>query len=96
MMLSDKLDGPAESALIAVPTQRVSDLVFLFAVVKGKAYSTDKHIFEAQNQTAVFEASRLKMQLSLSKLIKRSTTSNFDVSPTPLFFICTEGPYHEL
>jgi hypothetical protein len=36
------------------------------------------------------------MQLSLSELVRRSTTSS-NVPPIPLFFsICTEGPYHEL
>lgn len=32
--------------LIAVPTQRESDLVFPFAVVQGRAYSTPKQVFD--------------------------------------------------
>ncbi|KIW58939.1 hypothetical protein PV05_03429 [Exophiala xenobiotica] len=94
--------GPAEPLLIAFPAQRASDLVFPFAVVEGKAYSTGKQVFEAQNQAAVAGASGLKIQLALNELVKRSTTS-FGVPPSPfkdqlpLFFsICTEGPYHEL
>lgn len=99
-MVPSERGGPAEPLLVAVPTQRASDLVFPFAVVEGKAYSTGKQIFEAQNQAAVSGASGLKIQLSLNELIKRSTS---DVAPStlkdqpPLFFsICTEGPYHEL
>lgn len=92
MVVSER--GSAEPLLIAVPSLHASDLVFLFAVVEGKAYSTGKQVFEAQNQATVSGASALKMQLSLSELIKRSTPG-FDV-PHPLFFICTEGPYHEL
>ena len=92
--------GPTEPLLIAVPTQRASDLVFPFAVVEGKAYSTGKQIFEAQNQAAVSGASALKIQLSLNELVKRSTSDTIPSPPKnqpPLFFsICTEGPYHEL
>ncbi|KAF1955589.1 hypothetical protein CC80DRAFT_87480 [Byssothecium circinans] len=93
--------GPAEPLLIAVPTQRASDLVFPFAVIEGKAYSTGKQIFEAENQAAVSGASGLKIQLCLNELVKRATSSNISPTPsntlTPLFFsVCTEGPYHEL
>ncbi|RMZ80501.1 hypothetical protein DV737_g2940, partial [Chaetothyriales sp. CBS 132003] len=76
-------------------------LVFPFAVVERKAYSTGKQIFEAQNQAAISGASRIKIQLSLNERIKRSTTGS-NTSPSlndqPLLFfsICTEGPYHEL
>ena len=99
---SSERGGPTELLLIAVPTQRASDIVFPFTVVEGKAYSTGIQIFEAQNQAAVSGASGLKIQLSLNELVKRSTTSS-DVPPSlskdqpPLFFsIYTEGPYHEL
>ena len=94
--------GPKEPLLIAVPTQRASDLVFPFAVVEGKAYSTGKQIFEAENQAAVSGASALKIQLCLNELVHRATTSP-RISPTPLntppplfFSICTEGPFHQL
>lgn len=94
--------GPAEPLLIAVPTQRASDLVFPFAVIEGKAYSTGKQVFEAENQAAVSGASGLKIQLRLNELVNRATTGS-DVSPTPsntsppfFFSVCTEGPYHEL
>ena len=92
--------GPGEPLLIIAPTKCVSGLVFPFAVVECKAYSSGKTIFEAQNQAAVSGASGLKIQLSLDKLIERSCSQ---IPPTPLkntpplfFSICTEGPYHEL
>lgn len=98
--VSSEQGGPAEPLLIIVPTQSASGLVFPFAVVEGKAYSTGKQVFEAQNQAAVSGASGLKIQLSLNKLVER-TSSNVSPIPSkdqpPLFFsICTEGPYHEL
>ncbi|OAG39015.1 hypothetical protein AYO21_06735 [Fonsecaea monophora] len=99
-MIPSKRGGSMEPLLIAVPTQRKSDLVFPFAVVEGKAYSTGKQVFEAQNQAAVSGACGLKMQLCLNELVKRSTSDFALPSSTiqpPLFFsICTEGPYHEL
>ncbi|OAL34130.1 hypothetical protein AYO20_06585 [Fonsecaea nubica] len=99
-MIPSERGGSMEPLLIAVPTQRGSDLVFPFAVVEGKAYSTGKQVFEAQNQAAVSGACGLKMQLCLNELVKRSTSDFALPSSTiqpPLFFsICTEGPYHEL
>ncbi|MCJ1430460.1 hypothetical protein MMC29_008378 [Sticta canariensis] len=71
-------------------------LIFPFAVVEGKGYSTGKQLSEAQNQVAVSRACRSKIQLALSELVKRAKTS-FYIRPTPLFFsVCTEGRYHEL
>ncbi|KAF1814298.1 hypothetical protein P152DRAFT_456535 [Eremomyces bilateralis CBS 781.70] len=93
--------GPEEPLLIAVPTKRASDLVFPFAIVEGKGYSTGKQVFEAQNQAAVSGASGLRIQVDLNELVERATSS--DIPPVPsgtapeLFFsVCTEGPYHEL
>ena len=95
-------DRPSEPMLISVPASRASDLTFPFAVVEGKAYSTGKSIFEAQNQAAVAGACALKIQLDLEDLTCRATQS-LDHPPIPshppsfLFFsICTEGPIHEL
>jgi hypothetical protein len=82
----------AESLLIATPLKE-SRLVFPFAVVEGKAYSTGRQIFEAQNQAAVSGASALKIQLSLNKLVEGLSSH---VSPPLFFSICTEGPHHEL
>ncbi|KAL7919517.1 hypothetical protein ACQKWADRAFT_329541 [Trichoderma austrokoningii] len=86
-----------EPLLIAVPTQDPSDIVFPFAVVEGRAYSTGKPVFEAENQAAVAGASGLKMQLGLNELVRRATAgSHVSVSPPLFFSVCTEGPYHEL
>ncbi|ROW13880.1 hypothetical protein VPNG_03632 [Cytospora leucostoma] len=95
---------PDEPLLVAVPAPRASDLVFPFAVVEGKAYSTGRQVFEAENQAAVSGASGLKIQLSLDGLVNNATKDDSGIqpaslpgTPTPLFFsVCTEGPYHEL
>ena len=50
-----------EPALISVPAPRALDLVFPFAVVGDKAYSTGRRVFEAENQTAVSGACGLKI-----------------------------------
>ena len=91
-----------EPALISVPALRASDLAFPFAVVEGKAYSTGRQVFEAENQAAVSGACGLKIQLCLDELVTRATaSSNSEFAPAEyppaLFFsICTEGPLHEL
>jgi hypothetical protein len=109
-MMFRETGGPKEPALISVPALRASDLVFPFAVVEGKAYSTGKQIFEAENQAAVSGACGLKIQLCLDELVKRATPTSSNEFPTSsdslsappetqpaLFFsICTEGPIHEL
>lgn len=99
-MMRRKPGGPEEPMLISVPAQRASDLVFPFAVVEGKAYSTGKQVFEAENQAAVSGACGLKIQLCLDELAKDATTSSDILSSKnqpPLFFsICTQGPFHEL
>ena len=95
-MVSRESDGLQEPMLISIPAPRASDLVFPFAVVEGKAYSTGKQVFEAENQAAVSGACGLKIQLCLDELAK-STTTNISKDRPPLFFsICTQGPYYEL
>ncbi|KAF2006216.1 hypothetical protein P154DRAFT_255438 [Amniculicola lignicola CBS 123094] len=91
--------GPRTPMLIAVPALRALDLAFPFAVVEGKAYSTGKQIFEAENQVSVSGACGLKIQLDLDNLVARGHTRSDapHITSTPLFFtICTEGPIHEL
>lgn len=93
-----------EPILISVPALRASDLTFPFIVVEGKAYSTGKQMFEAENQAAVSGACGLKIQLCLDELVQQAnrTATTSDDSPTPsapppLFFsVCTEGPIHAL
>jgi hypothetical protein len=89
--------GRHEPALRSVPTLRASDLVYPFAVVEGKAYSTGGQIFGAQNQAAVSGACALKIQLCLDDLVeKRALPASPDEQPPLFFSICTEGPIHEL
>jgi hypothetical protein len=96
MKPSDKRNEPL---LVSVPASRASDLAFPFAVLEGKAYSTGKPIFEAQNQAAVSGACALKIQLDL-ELLTRQAKKRSGASPRALpllfFSVCTEGPYHEL
>ena len=103
MMVHRESGVPQEPVLISIPAPRASDLAFPFAVVEGKAYSTGKQVFEAENQAAVSGACGLKMQLCLDELVERAApTPTSDVAPAPkdqpaLFFsICTQGPIHEL
>jgi hypothetical protein len=96
MMLREP-NGPQEPRLISRPTAG-GGLVFPFAVVEGKAYSTGKQMFEAENQAAVAGACGLKMQLCLDELVEGvALTCTSSGVPTPLFFsICIEGPILEL
>ena len=59
-----------EAVLNIAPTELPSGLVFPFCVVEGKAYSTGRQVFEAQNQTAVSGACALKMQDRLNELVE--------------------------
>jgi hypothetical protein len=95
-LIQRKVGGPYEPALILVPATRALDLTFPYVVVEGKAYSTGKHIFEAENQAAVSGACALKIQLDLDSLANSGTVT-FSTTQPPLFFaITTEGPIHEL
>lgn len=92
-VVQQKSDGPLEPMLILVPAPRALKLAFPFAVVEGKAYSTGKQIFEAENQAAVSGACGLKIQLDLNDLVDRGATC----TEPPLFFtFTTQGPIHEL
>lgn len=64
-MVEHEPNRPLEPMLILVPAPRALDLAFPFAVVEGKAYSTGKQIFEAENQAAVSGACGLKIQTDL-------------------------------
>jgi hypothetical protein len=75
-MVPHKDDGPLEPMLISVPAPRALDLAFQFAIVEGKAYSTGKQIFEAENQAAVSGACGLKIQLDLDHLVGLATSSD--------------------
>ncbi|OAL34888.1 hypothetical protein AYO20_05849 [Fonsecaea nubica] len=94
--------GPLEPMLLLVPAPRALDLAFPFAVVEGKAYSTGKQIFEAENQAAVSGACALKIQHDLDSLVNSGTMRSGALPKSsnthpPLFFsITTQGPIHEL
>ncbi|OAP56020.1 hypothetical protein AYL99_10172 [Fonsecaea erecta] len=101
-MVQHEPEGPLEPMLLLVPAPHALDLAFPFAVVEGKAYSTGKQIFEAENQAAVSGACALKIQLDLDSLVNSGTIRS-GAPPTssktdpPLFFsITTQGPIHEL
>jgi hypothetical protein len=49
--------------LILIPAPRALDLLFPFAIVEGKSYSTGKQIFEAENQAASLERVRSRSSL---------------------------------
>ena len=95
---------PPEPVLMSEPTLRASDLAFPFLVVEGKAYSTGKQMFEAENQVAVAGACGLKIQPCLDNFVRKvnrtiSTTSDISLTPStlPLFFsVYTEGPIHTI
>ncbi|EXJ82237.1 hypothetical protein A1O3_06050 [Capronia epimyces CBS 606.96] len=94
-MIQHKPDTPFEPALLFRPAERAFNLAFPFAVVEGKAYSTGKQIFEAENQAAVAGACGLKIQLGLDRLVNKG--SGVESTQPPLFFsITTQGPIHEL
>ena len=101
-MTQHEPDGLLAPMLNPVPAPRALDLTFPFAVVEGKAYSTGRQIFKAENQAAVSAACGLKIQLDLNHLVDGGETVS-DVIPASsntsalLFFsICTQGPIHEL
>lgn len=93
--MPSKRDGLPEPALILNPTQCESAVTFPTLIFEGKAYSTGKQVFEAQNQAAVAGAGGLKMQMMLNELVQRAT-GHSDVLRPLVFSICTEGPCHEL
>lgn len=102
-MKQQKPNGALEPMLILMPALRTIGLVFPFAVVEAKAYSTGKQLFEVENQAAVAGACALKIQLGLDRLVKEVTSSSdallnsLNIQPgPPLFFsITTQGPVHE-
>ena len=93
-MVQHESGGPLEPMLISVPAPRALDLAFPFAVVEGKAYSTGKQIFEAENQAAVSVACAQNILHRLDRMANRGATAN--AQPRVLFSITTQGPIHEL
>ena len=86
--------GSLEPMLILVPAPHALDLAFPFAVVEGKAYSTGKQIFEAENQAAGALACAHNILHRLDCMANRGKATN--TPPRVLFSITTQGPIHEL
>ena len=93
-MVQHESGGPFEPMLISVPAPRALDLAFPFAVVEGKAYSTGKQIFEAENQAAVSMACAHNILHRLDHMANRGATAKNQ--PRVLFSFTTQGPIHEL
>ena len=93
-MVQHEPGGPLEPMLILVPALRALDMAFPFAVVEGKAYSTGRQIFEAENQAAVALACAHNILNRLDRMANggRITTAQSRI----LFSITTQGPIHEL
>lgn len=94
-MVQHESGGPLEPMLISVPAPRALDLAFPFAVVEGKAYSTDKQIFEAENQAAVSVACAHNILHRLDRMANRGAAAA-KTQPRVLFSFTTQGPIHEL
>ena len=84
-------DGLLEPVLIVQPAVGATHVVFPFLVVEGKAYSTGKQIFEAENQAAVAMACAHKILISLDRI-----AGQHQRQPHVLFSVTTVGPIHEL
>ncbi|KAL9622615.1 MAG: hypothetical protein Q9160_003112 [Pyrenula sp. 1 TL-2023] len=93
-MVQHESGGPSEPMLIPIPALRAGDLAFPFAVIEGKAYSTGKQIFEAENQAAVSMACAHNILHRLDRMANDGTTAS--TQTRVLFSITTEGPIHEL
>ncbi|KAL8649506.1 MAG: hypothetical protein Q9226_005553 [Calogaya cf. arnoldii] len=85
-----------DKRLCSNPTQPFLELRFPIYVIEGKAYSTGKTLFEAENQAAVSGSSMLIMQRQLTNL-HDSVLPNHQERKSPLAFsVCTAGPILEL
>ena len=87
-----------EQKLCSDPTQHFLDVRFPVLVIEGKAYTTGKTLFEAENQAAVSGSSMLILQRQLEALYEDVVLdSNVECEKSPLAFsLCTQGPIMEL
>ena len=92
--IQHETDEPLKPMLLLIPAPRALDLAFPFAVIEGKAYSTGKQIFEAENQAAVSVACAHNILRCLDRMANRGKTMN--TQTRVLFSITTQGPIHEL
>ncbi|KAL8959324.1 MAG: hypothetical protein Q9193_003798, partial [Seirophora villosa] len=101
----DLLDAlQIQGKVFSNPTQQFLDLRFPFLVIEGKAYTTGRTLFEAENQAAVSGSSMLIVQQQLTDLYNtippsteaRRSPVTYPVSPPLAFSVCTQGPILEL
>ena len=85
-----------DGRLFSNPTQHFLELRFPVLVVEGKAYSTGRTLFEAENQAAVSGSSMLNLQQQLAKLHSTVKVTSQQRNPTLAFSVCTQGPILEL
>ncbi|KAL8887696.1 MAG: hypothetical protein Q9215_004768 [Flavoplaca cf. flavocitrina] len=87
-----------EQNLCSDPTQHFLDVRFPILIIEGKAYTTGKTLFEAENQAAVSGSSMLILQRQLETLYKDVVLdSKVEGDKSPLAFsLCTQGPIMEL
>ena len=93
-MVQHESGGSPEPMLIPIPATLAGDLAFPFTVIEGKAYSTGKQIFEAENQAAVSMACALNILHRLDRIANDEIIAS--TQKRVLFSITTEGPIHEL
>ncbi|KAL8765002.1 MAG: hypothetical protein Q9209_007772 [Squamulea sp. 1 TL-2023] len=85
-----------DKRLCSNPTQHFLELRFPILVIEGKAYTTGKTLFEAENQAAVSGSSMLNLQRQLASL-HDSVKPTSQQRESPLAFsVCTQGPILEL
>lgn len=78
--------------LYSDPTVDYLDVRFPIQVIEGKAYTTGKTVFEAENQSTVSGACMVNLQQQFTDLYE-SIFPDTKVNNTPFAFsVCTEGP----
>ncbi|KAL8918721.1 MAG: hypothetical protein Q9208_007192 [Pyrenodesmia sp. 3 TL-2023] len=87
-----------ERKLCSDPTQNFLEVRFPILVTEGKAYTTGRTLFEAENQAAVSGSSMLILQRQLETLHDKVVLGlNVERQKSPLAFsLCTQGPIMEL
>lgn len=96
-MTKDLLEAlQLDKRLCSNPTQHFFELRFPVFVIEGKAYTTGKTLFEAENQAAVSGSSMLNLQRQLTKLHDSVNPTSGEKKPSLAFSVCTQGPILEL
>ncbi|KAL8787506.1 MAG: hypothetical protein Q9213_002164 [Squamulea squamosa] len=85
-----------DKRLYSNPTQHFLELRFPILVIEGKAYTTGKTLFEAENQAAVSGSSMLNLQRQLASLHDSAKPTSQERESPLAFSVCTQGPILEL